>query len=237
MQCRLPPNYSLHQSAVGAGFALLLAVLLGSCVATDLSAQVIVAPNALATNDGNTSQTSPIGGPTFVREMQVFDASQFGDLSGPSFLTRFVWRPDAMPGPSGPRTVTLKIFASTTSRAANGLSTTFAENLGADNTLVFNGTLNWVTENLPGPGNTRQFDVVFPFMTPFRYDPAAGNLLLDMQFSGNGSAIRFDAVSDNPTAGKVLNTSSSNATTGVVGVPEVMQFTFQPQLLDRKSVV
>ena len=53
---------------------------------------------------------------------------------------------------------------------------TFADNLGADNTLVFNGTLNWATGNLPGPGNTRQFDIVFPCTTPFLYDPAAGNL-------------------------------------------------------------
>jgi hypothetical protein len=43
--------------------------------------------------------------------------------------------------------------------------------------LVFDGTANVTTGNLPGPGNTRQFDVVFPFTTPFLYDPATGNLI------------------------------------------------------------
>src|SRR6185295_19787749 len=107
---------------------------------TELRAQVVVVPNSLATNDGNGSGTSPTGGPTSVRENFVFDASQFGALSGPSFLTKFAWRPDTIPGPSGPRTVTLRIYASTTTHSVAGLSATFAENIGADNTLVFNGT-------------------------------------------------------------------------------------------------
>jgi hypothetical protein len=193
----------------------------------DLRAQVIVAPNALAANDGNTFQTSPAGGPTSVREMTIYDASEFGSLSGPAFLTQFAWRPDTSPGPSGPRTVTLRIFASTTSRSVAGLSTTFDENVGTNNTLVFSGTLNWTTGNLPGPANTRQFDVVFPFTTPFLYDPAAGNLLLDMQLSGIGEAMRFDAVTGNPAISKVINTSSSTATIGGLGVPEVIQLAFR----------
>src|SRR6185436_7589540 len=117
----------------GVGFAFLLAAFLGSCVTTELRAQVVVVPNALATNDGNTFLTSPVGGPTSVREMTIYDAAQFADLSGPSFLTQFAWRPDTTPGPSGPRSLTLRIYASTTSRSVAGLNTTFAENLGADN--------------------------------------------------------------------------------------------------------
>jgi hypothetical protein len=194
----------------------------------DLSAQVVVVPNALAASDGNTYQTSPIGGPTSVREMKIFDASQFGFLSGPSFLTQFAYRPDTIPGPSGPRSQTLRIYASTTTQSVTRLSMTFAENLGVDNTLVFSGTLNLATENLPGPGNTRQFDYVFPFTKPFLYDPAAGNLLLDVQFSGNGMAIRFDAVTGNPVIGEVISTISSTAAIAErTGVPKVTQFTFR----------
>jgi len=193
----------------------------------DLSAQVVVVPNALAANDGNTFLTSPAGGPTSVREMTIYDAAQFGALSGPSFLTQFAWRPDTIPGPSGPRSLTLRIYASTTTRSVAGLSTTFAENLGADNTLVFSGTLIWGTANLPGPGNTRQFDIVFPFTRPFLYDPAAGNLVLEMQFSANGEAMRSDTVSGNSVVNKIVNTDSSTATTGAFGVPQVIQFTFR----------
>jgi hypothetical protein len=94
---------------------------------------------------------------------------------------------------------------------------------------VFDGTVNAITGNLPGPGNTRQFDVVFPFTTPFLYDPATGNLVLETQFSANGEAIRFDVVSGNSVVNKVVNTGSSSATTGAFGSPpEVIQFTFAP---------
>jgi hypothetical protein len=197
---------------------------------TELRAQVIVVPNSLATKDGNSAGTTPLGDPTSVREIRIFDASQFAALSGPSFLTQFAWRPDMIPGASGPRSVNLRIYASTTTRSVAGLSMTFADNLGADNTLVFNGTLNWTTGNLPGPGNTRQFDIVFPCTTPFLYDPAAGNLLFDTQLSGNGQSITIDTVVGNPTAREIVNPTSSTAVTAefVASFVQVTQFTFEP---------
>jgi len=213
--------------ARGVGFAFLLAAFLGSCVMTELRAQVIVVPNSLATNDGNGSATS-VSGPASVRWLHIHDASQFGDLSGPSFLTKFAYRPDRILGESGPRTFTLRIYASTTSRTVAGISTTFAENIGTNNTLVFDGTVNVTTGNLPGPGNTRQFDYVFPFTTPFLYDPAAGNLALDLQIEANGSALTFDTVSDDSAIGRVINTGSSTATTGGFLFSHPTQFTFEP---------
>ena len=218
-----------HQSGVRrVAFGFLLAIVLGSCVPTELRAQVIVVPNALATDDGDSSNTSP-SGPTSVREMQIYDASQFGALSGPSFLTQFAYRPDTIPGASGPRSFTLRIYASTTSRSVAGMSTTFAENLGTNNTLVLDGTVTVTTGNLPGPGNTRQFDYVFPFTTPFLYDPAAGNLLLDIQFTADGSSIRLDSVTEDSMLGEVINFSDSNGTTGSpLPSPKVTQFIFEP---------
>ncbi len=210
------------------GFAFLLATFLGSCVTTELRAQVVVVPNAQATNDGNTLATTPSGP---VRFMQIHDASQFGALAGPSLLTQFAWRPDQTLGQSGPKSVTLQIYASTTSRSVAGLSTTFADNLGTNNTLVFDGTLTWATANLPGPGNTRQFDIVFPLTTPFLYDPAAGNLLLDFQLSDNGgSSITFDRVSGNEFTRQAAAPGSANATTAQFFVDsQVTQFTFVPE--------
>ncbi len=213
----------------GVGFAFLLAAFLGSCVKTELRAQVVVVPNSLATNDGNGSSTSTAG-PASVRWLQINDASQFGALSGPSFLTQFAYRPDQIVGQSGPRTFTLQIYASTTSRSVADLSTTFAENVGANNTLVFDGTVNLTTGNLPGPGNTRQFDYVFPFTTPFLYDPAAGNLVLDLQINSSGSALTFDTVfPGDPAIGRVFSSGSSSATTGDIFPSHVTQFTFVPE--------
>ena len=210
------------------GFAFLLAAFLGSCVTTELRAQVVVVPNALATNDGNGSGTSTAG-PASVRWLHIHDASQFGALSGPSFLTQFAYRPDMSLGASGPRSFTLQIHAATTTRSVAGMSTTFADNLGANNTLVFDGTVNATTGNLPGPGNTRQFDYVFTLTTPFLYDPAAGNLVLDLQFEANGSAIRIDLVSGDPTIREVANGFSSTGTSGSsLPTSRVTQFTFGP---------
>jgi hypothetical protein len=209
------------------GFVVLLAAFLGSCAATELRAQVIVVPNTLATNDGNGSATSTAG-PASVRWLHIHDASQFGALSGPSFLTQFAYRPDRILGQSGPRSFTVRIYASTTSRSVGGISTTFAENIGTNNTLVFDGTLTVTTANLPGPGNTRQFDYVFPFTTPFLYDPAAGNLVLDLQIEANGSAVTFDTVSGDSAIGRVFASSPSTATIGDIRFSHPTQFTFEP---------
>ena len=208
------------------GFALILAVALGSWVTPKLRAQVVVVPNSLATDDGNGFGTSTTG-PASVRWLHIHDASEFGTLSGPSFLTQFAYRPDTIPGQSGPRSLTLRIYASTTSRTVAGISTTFAENPGTNNTLVFDGKVNVTTGNLPGPGNTRQFDYVFPFTTPFLYNPAAGNLALDLQIEANGSALTFDTVLGDPAIGRVFGGSSSTATTGYIRASHVTQFTFK----------
>src|SRR4030095_8395408 len=110
--------------------------------------------------------------------------------------------------------------ASTTKRSVANMSTTFAENLGTNTTLIFDGTSRLTTANLPGPGDTRQFDIVlfdilFPVTKPFLYDPAAGNLLLDLQIvSSSGPSIRFDTVSGNPAAGGISAGGSPTAATG-----------------------
>jgi hypothetical protein len=122
----------------------------------------------------------------------------------------------------------MRIYASTTSRSVAGLSTTFANNIGTNNTLVFDGTMTLATENLPGPGNTRQFDIVYPLTTPFLYDPAAGNLLLDFRISsGPVSALRWDGVSGNPTVRTVIAIGSSTALTASFTDPDVYQFIFE----------
>jgi hypothetical protein len=58
---------------------------------TELRAQDVVAPNVLATNDGNSSITA--SGSGAFRSMLILDASQFDALSGPSCLTQIARRP------------------------------------------------------------------------------------------------------------------------------------------------
>jgi hypothetical protein len=210
------------------GLILILAVLVATPAAPTARAEVIVAPNALAAVDGNFHGDTANVGP--LRYMQVYNASQFASLSGPALLTQFALRPDGIPGPSGPKTPTYRVYASTTSRSVADLSTTFNTNLGTDNTLVFEGPLVLTTANLPGPGNTRQFDIVFPMTTPFPYDPAAGSLLLDFQIAGStGVPIRRDAVNGDPNTTVVTGFGSATAVTGSKpGFGFVTEFTFEP---------
>jgi hypothetical protein len=223
-------NSFFHSNQSGkprVGFAFILGVALGSCVITELRAQLVVAPNEMATIDGNSSIVAPAGPGSGIRYMQIFDASQFGSLSGPSLLTQVALRPDTTSSPLGRRTFTYRVYASTTSRSVAGLSTTFADNLGTNNTLVFNGTFTQRSENLPGPGDTRQFDILYPFTTPFLYDPSAGNLLLDYQFdAATNEGAEWDAVTENPTTRGIIGVGSPNARTGQVVAANVTQFTF-----------
>ena len=212
------------------GFAVILAAFIGLCVATNLRAQVIVVPNANATNDGNSAidTGAPGPGPNATRYMLILDASQFGALAGPSFLTQLALRPDRVPGRSGPHTNAMRIYASTTRRTVTGMSTSFANNLGTNNTLVLDGSVTYITQNLPGPGNTRQFDLVTPLTTPFLYDPAAGNLLLDFQSSsGSGSGFGWDSVTANLASRGLLGPGSATASTGFFIDSSVYQFTFE----------
>lgn len=208
--------------------AFVIAVLLGACIAPATRASLIVAPNDLAATDGNFFDQTPPGSARPLRLLYIYDASQFAELSGPALLTAYTFRHDIDPGPSGPRTVEAQIYASTTTRPVTGLSTVFDDNIGPNNTLVFSGTLTWQTANLPGAGNTRQFDIVNQLMTPFLYDPSAGNLALDLRYiSTSGSAVRFDA-DTSPTINRLIGLGSATATTGaILGSGLVTQFTFQ----------
>jgi hypothetical protein len=74
---------------------------------------------------------------------------------------------------------TFQISLSTTSAAVNGLNTSnLSLNIGPDNTLVFSGSI-------PASVAAGGFFDIF-FTTPFSYNPAAGNLLIDV-FSNNVS--------------------------------------------------
>ena len=210
------PKYNskrLDKAEVSIGFAILLAVCPGSDVTKELRAEVVVVPNSLTAVDGNESRETGGNPGDPVRFMQIYDASQFAG-SGPVRITQFAHRPDAQPGAASPRFGTLQVFAS---------------NIGWDNTLVFSGTRAAQTANLTGPGNTKQFDLLFPFTTPFLYDPSAGNLLIDVRYSSSSGANNLvrDTEFGDPNVGFIFFVGSATAQTGQREAPFVTQFTFE----------
>jgi len=147
----------------------------------------LIIPNYLADQDFfQASHTLHDSG----RVQQVYNASEF--WTGPILIRGFYWRPCADPT-YGFRFQTVltnfQVNLSTTSAQADQLSSTFADNIGPDETVVFQGKTRIASRFKPGPGNTKKFDVFVRFKHPFLYDPAQGNLLVDIRnFQVSGAA-------------------------------------------------
>lgn len=132
---------------------------------------------------------------------QVYDQGAF---SGPITITGLeFFNTQYNSGATATDSGTWTISLSSTSADSNSLSSTFANNLGGDNTQVFSG-------NLAQPwafGDT----LVITFATPFTYNPANGNLLMDVNVSGAsspGGHVYFDATSATTVMGRVYDYGS-----------------------------
>jgi hypothetical protein len=109
------------------------------------------------------------------------------------------------------------------------LSTTFADNFGADVKLVFDGPLTISTTASETP---RKFDFAVEFQTPFEYDPSEGNLLIEFITSGfdvGGWRVDNKNLTSGPTLVQSGNPSQTVASS-MFNTLAVMQFTFAPDL-------
>jgi hypothetical protein len=122
---------------------------------------------------------------------QVYAASEFG--SSHLLIAGVAFRPARHEKAFASTLPAVSIYLSTTTASVGALSTSLADNLGSDNTLVRSGPLS-LSSNFTGPQEgPKEFDIWIPFSTPFVYNPTAGNLLLYVINSGGGSTIQFDA--------------------------------------------
>lgn len=132
-----------------------------------------------------TGNCFPFGCAYNAEYQQVYASSDFGGPITITGLEFFNTQYDngATQTPSG----NFKISLSTTSVGVNTITGNFAGNLGGDNTVVFNGSINQAWSF----GNT----LTITFSTPFTYNPGNGNLLLDVFGSGvslPGGSIFYD---------------------------------------------
>lgn len=195
------------------GIALLAGLMIAGMPA---GAAVIVAPNANAGLEGNADNCIPLSGCIDIdRYQQVFASSEFGGISaGGESITSVAFRPDLGFGSAFSHSFSdVLIRLSTTAFAPDGLSATFATNLGGDATVVYSGALTLSSANTgTGP---RDFDVVINFQTPFLYDPTLGNLLFDFtNLSGESDTFFLDAELTGGDSVSRLFANSSAATTG-----------------------
>ncbi len=157
----------------------MIAIWLGSA-AVALSQSTLVVPNGLGNVEGNSSMSAPFTSSSF-RYQQVFSASQF---SVAGFINSIWFRLDGatINNPSlffGGGSVTL----STIPVGPDGLSAVFADNVGANAVTIFNNGFSFGGLSQPG-AMPQAFRQTFTATTPFFYNPAAGNLLMDIAGAG-----------------------------------------------------
>jgi hypothetical protein len=142
-----------------------------------------VVPSGNANVEGNSSMSEVFTNSSFRMQM-VFDASQFAIPAGTSGrIDRISFRLDN--GTTEGATMFFgggSITLSLTPVGPDGLSTTFANNVGANRVTIWNGALSfggsYVSAATPQPFNT----VGAPTATaPFWYVPSQGNLLVDIR--------------------------------------------------------
>ena len=174
------------------------------------SAQV-VHPNAYALVEGVTNNSIPYN-QTTARYQQSYQGSQF---PGPIVIENIGYRYKG-DVPKAATTADIKVTISYCAVPHDQISTSFAANVGAAPTVVFNGI--W---NLPAftgdPALPNPFTARIPFLVPFVYNPAAGDLLIEVEVRqgamGSGAFARAD---NNQGVRRLFNTSSSTAPTGTI---------------------
>jgi hypothetical protein len=156
-------------------------LLLSACAAVAHASAIVVVPDSDAGVEGNSNNDWPFA--ISLRYQQVYDAAEF---TGSGLITQIAFRPDVTFGGAFSETIAnIQIDLSTTSAPPDGLSDTLATNVGADDKVVYTGSLG-ISTSFTGPaGGPKAFDIIINLANPFFYNPNLGNLLLDVtNFSG-----------------------------------------------------
>lgn len=169
-----------------------LAIILTLVAASPALASSIVVPNGLTNTVGNSDDGTELGLLPPVRLQQLYGSGQFASIGGPLLIDQFAFRVTPGSGPFHIEIGNMDLYMSTSPRfpnlnggAAALMSTTFAENVGPDNTLVYHGPVSWVSPGCPVNGSTPcAFDLLVTLQTPFYYDPSQGRLLTDFFITG-----------------------------------------------------
>lgn len=181
-----------------------IALLVLGFVRSPATEQVISIPSGV----GNTLTLYPMrieeDWTVSMRYQQVYAASAFAALAPTNYyITRIDFLVDetADEGVMG-TTTNLEIRVSTTAKAPDALSTIFADNIGPDEMLVYADT-----EPMYIRPNLRLDRYIFVLPEPFRYEPARGNLLLDLSVQTTGMPL--------PTEIPVALDANNDSTDGV----------------------
>jgi hypothetical protein len=146
----------------------------------------LIVPNIEATNDSYELDSATLVNSEF-REQEVYANTQFP--TNPILITEIRFRPDAVSGKAFATTIqSIQVDMSTTAATPDVLSPIFADNVGADPVTVLSGAVSISSTFTGAEGNVTNFDIVLPLSTPFLYNPAQGNLLIDIKNASGSTA-------------------------------------------------
>jgi len=193
-------------------------------------AATTVVPNANATAAGNASSSLTTLPAASVEIQETLGSGQWP--TGNIQITQLSFRAAPGSGPISATIGTLQVYLSTTPNYPNTsgagknlMSTTFANNVGADKTLVYSGSNVAVSDAgcaSPGPC---PFDINIVLSTPFTYSAATGPLLIDLlETNVSAKSGAFDAASFTSPGGSVAQVVGAlGSATG--------QFSYQGQIV------
>lgn len=208
-------------------FAICLAALAAPAFAGD-----IVSPNDQATVEGNTAGNFLPNDGVGLQVLLDVSSSQFSALSSGDVITGLAFRPDVnlcggnpcgVFGPTTLDNVTIKLATTSISPTTNDL--TFGDYLTTNLQTVFSGDVT-VSSAYTGPaGGPTAFDILFPFASSYAYNPADGNLVVDIIInSPTGIPVDIDAVASPTIQSEYFGGASSTAGLGNSNV-DIVEFT------------
>jgi IPT/TIG domain-containing protein len=152
-------------------------LLVGTC--TTALGDTLVVPNSQTNTPGN----SPVHlGAGATRLQEIVGSGQF---TVPVVITGIRVRSAVGTGRVSSSSASVKVTLSTTQAYPNTNnnhalpSSTFANNVGPDATIVYDAALSISSPGCSGSAPC-PFDMAIPFATPFSYDPNKGRLLVDI---------------------------------------------------------
>lgn len=164
-----------------------LATAVAIALAGQAFAQTGTVPDFADAVDGHHSVALPFGLPGF-RTQLLIDAQAIAPTGAVLNAVSFRCDRSSLPATAGSvPNVTVRI--SQTSAAVGSMATTFANNITAAETIVFQGTVT-LPAHQDGAAGPMPWDIILPFAQPFVFATAQGNLLIDI-------------VADNPAGGGI----------------------------------
>ena len=167
-----------------------------TAAAASLLGQTQTVPNLAPGVPGNSSNAFPWGTNAAswpgLRLQAVYDSSNFPGISGPVYITRLQWRANDVAttttwvgGTFGAASVSM----STAAVDYTAVTTTFATNHGFDLQTVYSGAVAYAAGSGNGVGVPGPVVVNLTLSNPFLYNPANGDLCIDVDYAGGANFV------------------------------------------------